>query len=167
MHEVLKVAADKSYSLTNRRRRFVMQNEARHPGLNDEVRARITASQFGRQLQQLLHERGWSQADLVRRVRETTGQKMGRDAVSTYVNGRSFPSPKSLNLLSKAFGINQDELLRNRDVETGSEPEPKLELRMAPGRPGKAWLRIDRLVTFETAAEIVKMINAEDVAASK
>lgn len=116
----------------------------------------LTKQEFGRRLQSLLDERHWSQSDLARAA------NMGRDAVSTYVNGRSFPTPKSLNMLCEALGVTRDELLPNATMHAMNDEHPALELRAAAGHPGKAWVRINRMMRFETATEIVKLINEED-----
>lgn len=126
----------------------------------------LTKQEFGRRLQHFLDERGWSQSDLVRAVHAVTPataeKKMGRDAVSTYINGRSFPTPQSLNLLCKALGVSREELLPNALMNATNDEHPALELRMAAGQPGKAWVRVNRLLSFETATEIVQLISADD-----
>lgn len=122
----------------------------------------LTKQEFGRRLAFLLDERMWNQSDLVRAVKRITGEDMGRDAVSTYINGRSFPTPKSLNLLCQALGVTKEELLPNGTMQAMNDEHPALELRAAAGHPGKAWLRINRLMRFETATEIVKLVNEED-----
>lgn len=122
----------------------------------------LSKQEFGRRLQQLLDERNWSQADLTRAVKEATGEAMGRDAVSTYINGRSFPTPASLNLLCKAFNLTREELFPNALMNATNDEHPAFEMKAAAGQPGKAWVRVNRLLSFETATEMVKLINAED-----
>jgi transcriptional regulator with XRE-family HTH domain len=122
----------------------------------------LTKQEFGRRLARILEERFLSQSDLVRLVEKTTGEKMGRDAISTYVNGRAFPTPKSLALLCTALGLTREELLPNAAIQAINDEHPALELRAAAGHPGKAWLRINRLMRFETATKIVTIINDED-----
>lgn len=118
--------------------------------------------EFGRQLQQLLDERNWSQADLVRAVETATGEKMGRDAVSTYINGRSFPTPASLNLLCKALGRSRGELFPSAIMNATNDEDPTLVIRQEPGQTGEAWVRLDRLLPLETAMEIFSLVNAAD-----
>lgn len=122
----------------------------------------MTKQEFGRRLQKLLDERNWSQADLARAVEEKTGQKMGRDAVSTYINGRSFPTPKSLNQLCQAFGMTKEELFPNALINATQDEHPAFEMRAAAGYPGRAWVRVNRMMSFETAAEIARLLNLED-----
>jgi transcriptional regulator with XRE-family HTH domain len=122
----------------------------------------LTKQEFGRRLARVLEERHMSQSDLVRAIEAKTGEKMGRDAISTYVNGRSFPTPKSLGLLCETLGMTRDELLPNASIQAINDEHPALELRAAAGHPGMAWVRINRLMTFETATKIVTLVNEED-----
>lgn len=122
----------------------------------------LTKQEFGRRLAHILNERHMSQSDLVRAVEDKTSVKMGRDAISTYINGRSFPTPKSLGLLCEALGVSRDELLPNASIQAINDEHPALELRAAAGHPGKAWVRINRMMRFETATKIVTLINDED-----
>lgn len=122
----------------------------------------LTKQEFGRRLARMLTERFMSQSDLVRRIEEVTGEKIGRDAISTYVNGRTFPTPKSLELMCRALGVTREELLPNAAIQAMNDEHPAVELRQAAGHVGKAWLRINRLLSFATAAQIVGIINEED-----
>lgn len=122
----------------------------------------ISKQEFGRRLQKLLHERNWSQADLSRAVQQKTGTAMGRDAISTYINGRSYPTPKSQELLSKALGVTREDLFPNATINAVNDEHPAFEMKVAPGYPGRAWVRVNRMVSFDTAAEIVRLLNAED-----
>jgi len=122
----------------------------------------LTKQEFGRRLSGILAERFMSQADLVRAVKDKTGETMGRDAVSTYINGRTFPTPKSLALLCTALNVTREELLPNAAIQAMNDEHPAVELRQAAGHVGKAWLRVNRLMPFETAAQIVGIINEAD-----
>lgn len=122
----------------------------------------LTKQEFGRRLAALLASRFMSQSDLVRAIKTKTGEEMGRDAISTYINGRSFPTPKSLELMCRALDVTRDELLPNATIQAINDEHPALELRAAAGHPGKAWVRINRMMGFETATAIVNLINEED-----
>lgn len=124
----------------------------------------LTKQEFGRRLQALLDERGWRQSDLMRETIKVdpAGRGLKRDAISTYINARSFPEPASLNLLAKAFGLSKEELFPNATMNALNDEHPSLELKAAAGHPGKAWVRISRMMSFDTAAKIVTMINDED-----
>ena len=124
----------------------------------------VTKLEFGRRLQALLDDRGWRQSDLMRRTIDADPEERGlkRDAISTYINGRSFPTPASLNLLARAFGITKEELFPNSTINAMNDENPALEIRQAQGHPGKAWVRVNRLMSFDLAARIATLINEED-----
>lgn len=122
----------------------------------------LSKQEFGRRLQQVLNERHWTQADLVRAVEEETGKKIGRDAVSTYINGRSFPTPASLSLLCAGLGMTREELFPNALMSATNDEHPAFEMKAAAGHENKAWVRVNRLLTFETAARIAGLISDED-----
>lgn len=122
----------------------------------------LSKQEFGRRLQRALHDRNWSQADLARRVEEVTGRTMGRDAISTYINGRSFPTPASLDRLCKALEMTREELLPNALINATQDEIPAFEMRAAAGEPGRAWVRVNRLMSFEAATEIARLLNIED-----
>lgn len=122
----------------------------------------LTKQEFGRRLQALMLERSWNQSDLARNAILEDGRAMGRDAVSSYVNGHSFPSPKSLDALAKAFNLPKEELLPNSMMLAMDAEHPEFELRVAAGHPGKAWVRINRMMSMATATDIARLLNEED-----
>ena len=124
----------------------------------------MTKQEFGRRLQQILNDRNWSQADLARAVEAATGVKFGRDAVSTYINGRSAPTPASLNLLCKTLGMTRDELFPNAAIHAAQDENPAFEMVAVAGHAGKAWVRLNRMMRFETAARIATILTEEDQA---
>jgi transcriptional regulator with XRE-family HTH domain len=125
----------------------------------------LTKQEFGRRLAAILVERHMSQSDLVRAINAkfpNLNPRFGRDAISTYVNGRSFPTPKSLGLICETLGLTRDQILPNATMQAMNDEHPAFEMRAAVGHPGKAWVRVNRLMRFETAATIAKLINEED-----
>ena len=127
----------------------------------------MSKKEFGRHLQRLLNDRNWSQADLAREVLAVTGKRMGRDAVSTYINGRSFPTPASLNRLCRAFGIPREELLPSVLVNTTKDQHLAFGMRVTSSQPGKAWVEVNRAMSFDTATEIARLLSLEDSQNSK
>jgi len=91
---------------------------------------------------------------------------MGRDAISTYVNGRSYPTSTSRNLLCQALGMSPDALFPSATASTNSHDLPSFEMRTMFGHEGRAWLSLNRMVSFETAAKIAELLNADDKSAS-
>lgn len=137
-----------------------MSRKSRHtmpPGETNQLTPRaLTKQEFGRRLQNLLLTKEWNQSDLSR----ATG--LGRDSVSTYINGKTFPTPLGLKKLAEALGVQPDELLPNSMMNAMDDEHPAIELKQAAGHTGKAWLRINRAMSFSAAAKIVDIINQDD-----
>ncbi|API60584.1 hypothetical protein BSL82_15875 [Tardibacter chloracetimidivorans] len=116
----------------------------------------MTKQELGRKLFQLMVGKGWNQSDLARAA------QMGRDSISNYVNGKSFPTPVAREKLAKAFGMAPEELLPNGIMQAMEDEIPAVSMTQPAGYPGRAWLRINRMVTFGTAAKIVELIYEDD-----
>ena len=116
----------------------------------------LTKQEFGRRLYALLMARNISQADLARLA------NMGRDSISTYVNGKTFPTPRALKKLADALGVEPEELLPNGLMSAMEDEFPAVELRQAAGHADKAWLRVNRAMSFASAAKIIALIDEED-----
>ena len=116
----------------------------------------LTRQEFGRRLANLIIQKNWNQSDLSR------ASGLGRDSISTYVNGKTFPTPRALKALADALRVKPEDLLPNQMMQAMDDEHPAIELRQASGHPGKAWLRINRAMSFATAAQIIELINKED-----
>lgn len=127
----------------------------------------MSKQEFGRHLQRLLNDRNWSQADLTRQVLAVTGKRMGRDAISTYINGHSFPTPASLNRLCRAFGLSRDELIPTALVIPTQGQHLAFGMRVSSSEPGKAWVEVNRSMSFDTATEIARLLSLDDSQNSK
>jgi transcriptional regulator with XRE-family HTH domain len=120
----------------------------------------IRKQEFARALQGFMLQRNMSQADLARAA------GLGRDSISSYVNGRNLPKPKSAQALADALGVTVPQIYPGA-VERAVDAEiPAVELRQVAGHPGKAWLRVNRAVSFSTAAKIIALLEAEDASAA-
>jgi len=116
----------------------------------------LTKQEFGRRLNSMLLDRGMTQSDLSRAA------KVGRDSISTYINGRTFPTPLNLQAMADALGVDKMDLLPNQMMNALDDEHAAVDLKQAAGHPGKAWLRVNRAMSFTTAVEIIKLIDAED-----
>lgn len=136
-----------------------MASNARHhlqPVLDttDMTPKELTKQEFGRRLMALMLDKGWNQSELAR------ASKLGRDAISTYIRGVSFPEPKNLHKLAKALDMTAAQLLPNAIVRAmDNDTAPMLEIRQAAGHPDKVWVRVNRMVTFTQAAEIFALLK--------
>jgi len=113
----------------------------------------LSKQEFGRRLHALMLERNWNQSEFARQA------DLGRDAISTYVRGRSFPDPKSLKKLADALDMKPLDLLPNAVMRAIDSEAPAFEMRQAAGHPDKVWLRVNRLVTIQQAAAVFAALN--------
>jgi transcriptional regulator with XRE-family HTH domain len=135
-----------------------MSQKARHhlapsasPALEPKELGKL---EFGRRLMQLTLEKGWNQSDLARAA------GLGRDAISTYVRGRSFPEPRSLKRIADALGLSTEQLLPNIvAMAMDADTSPMLEIKQAAGHPDKVFLRINQMVSLQQAAAIFNIIK--------
>lgn len=123
----------------------------------------LSKAEFGRRLKALSAHKGWSQSDLARETGRF-GKPIGRDSISTYIAGKTWPSPKAVKTLAACFDMEPEELLPNAALEA-MEAEPSIELREAAGDPSRVLLKVNRLLSLPLAAKIVAMISAEPEAA--
>lgn len=136
-----------------------MANYPRHhlpPTDHDDGTARhLTRQEFARRLSSVIMERGWSQSDLARAA------GLGRDAISTYVRGRSLPGPLNLRKLADALGMSPHQLLPNAAENAVDNDVPAFEMRAAVGHPDQVWVRLNRQLTLRQALAIARVLDAE------
>lgn len=74
-------------------------------------------------LRELMTERGWKQVDVINNSKpfqEKLGVKLGKSALSQYVNGIQAPDQKKLALLALTFNVSEAWLM-GYDVPRGRE----------------------------------------------
>jgi transcriptional regulator with XRE-family HTH domain len=116
----------------------------------------LTKQEFGKRLYTLMLEKGWRQSELARRA------SLPRDSISVYMRGKSLPTPHSVKLLSSALGVTPQELLPNHTESAIDNDAPAMEFKVSPNLPGKAWLRINRLVSVTAALNVMKILEDVD-----
>jgi transcriptional regulator with XRE-family HTH domain len=115
--------------------------------------AYMSKQEFGRRLYALMIAKGLRQADLAR----ITG--LSRNNISTYVNGKCFPSPLTLKLLATALGTEPEKILPNITKHAlGSERHPGFSLQSSPADPDKGWLTVNMLVPMDVGAKISQLL---------
>lgn len=133
-----------------------------HIGIGDSMTPSIfrpkhlTKQEFGRRLYTLMNAKGWHQSELARRA------NLNRDAISTYVRGKTLPTPANLNALAAAFDIAPEELLPNHVESAIDDDTPAFEMKVSTNAPGMAWLRVNRLVSTATAVKIAELLQHDD-----
>ena len=115
----------------------------------------LQKQEFGRRLYGLILEKDMNQADLAR----LSG--LGRDSISTYVRGRSVPSPQNLQKIAKALGVDKDILYPNYAAAAALVEEPTLQIKAVDGSADSMWLVINMKVPAEKAIEVMKILKSE------
>ena len=115
----------------------------------------LTKVEFARRVYKLMLAKGWNQSELARRA------DLPRDAVSTYIRGKVFPTPTSLEKLAKALDVSSQDLLPNHAEAAIDADNPSVEMKVSPAMPTKAWLRINRLVSLGCAAKVISLIESD------
>jgi transcriptional regulator with XRE-family HTH domain len=115
-----------------------------------------TKDEFAKRLYEALEKKGWNQSQLARYA------GLGRDAISTYIRGRSIPSPSSLNKLAQVLGCRPEELMPNYFEKAAEEQTAKMELREIHGEDGYMWLKVNMRLPKATALRVLMLINEAD-----
>src|SRR5206468_11690064 len=98
----------------------------------------------------------WRQSDLAREA------GLGRDSISQYVNGKSLPDSGNAQKLADAFGIDVQKVYPPRFMRASNQSQtPSIQLTQASDDPGKAWLYINKALSYATAAEIIALLKDE------
>lgn len=112
---------------------------------------------FGRRLYQHMIAKGWRQSELARQA------DIKRDSVSTYIRGKTLPTPLNLRKLAKALGVTDEDLLPNYMESAIDEDMPAFEMRVSPGAPTKAWVRVNRMVSTSTAVKLAELLEEDEL----
>ena len=109
----------------------------------------LTKQEFANRLYKLMLAKGWNQSELSRRA------GLPRDSISTYIRGKTLPTPISLQKLAETLDISSEELLPNHVESAIDFDTPALEMRVSPNAPNTAWLRVNRAVSLKAALNIM------------
>lgn len=112
--------------------------------------------EFGRALFQRMVAKGWTQSDLARR------SGLQRDAISTYIRGRSYPEPASMQKLAVAFGVSVEDLYPRTDdvrADTDASKAPLVEFRSVEGDLTKGQITVRGVVSIAKAAAIIDILK--------
>lgn len=115
----------------------------------------LVKAEFAKRLYSKIMERGWTQSEFARHC------DLARDAISTYVRGRSIPSPQALEKMASVLGCRPEELLPNYYESAHSKQEPTFELRDVPNEEGYMWLKLNMRLPKKVAMEIFMLAQKE------
>lgn len=122
-----------------------------------ETPKHLTRHEFGKRLYKLMLAKGWNQSELARQA------DLPRDSISTYVRGRVLPTPKSLRQLANALDCNPTDILPNAIEGPIMEDPASFEMKVSVSDPRVAWVRVNRLVSLQTATDIARLIQEDTV----
>jgi transcriptional regulator with XRE-family HTH domain len=105
-------------------------------------------SQFARKLYEAIMSRGWTQSDFARHC------GLNRDAISTYVRGKSVPSPQSLERMAEALNMRPEDLMPNYYEAAHAKADATMELRDVPNEEGYMWLKLNMRLPKKVAINI-------------
>lgn len=116
----------------------------------------LSKQEFAQRLYQLMLEKKLNQSNLGRRA------GIQRNAISTYMRGRSLPTHRNLIKLARVLGMKPEELLPNTIESAIDADNPMVSMQVSPSAPTKAWLRINQLVDTKLAVKILEMLQDAD-----
>lgn len=132
-------------------------------GTARDIPAAEARKEFGRRIDTLLAHKGWTQADLVERANKfmPAGSPIGRDSVSKYVSGVTFATGPRLDAISKALGVEPEDILPTKGLRMKKSREDREPEGMSAVAPGIARLVIYREVSEDVALKIMNMLHED------
>lgn len=130
--------------------------------------AKLDLQQFSRRLYEKMMAQNLSQSDLARRVWGTTEDAngytvaKGRDRISQYLSGKSFPDPKNLKKLASALACTEDDLAPDATAAAIDRENPEIAMTAIAGHTDKVHLQVNKLVPLTLASKIIQMLTEEE-----
>jgi transcriptional regulator with XRE-family HTH domain len=124
----------------------------------------LEMEQFARRLHQVMLEKDMTQSALAAAIWGRTTDKRGydvakgRDRISVYLQGKSWPDPKNLKLMCDALGVTPEWLAPDITVSSVDRENPELAMTTVAGHPDKTHLRVNKLVPAAIAAQIIALL---------
>lgn len=108
----------------------------------------LVKAEFAKRLYNKIADKGWTQSEFARNC------GLARDAISTYVRGRSIPSPQALEKMAVVLSVKPEELLPNYYESAHAAQEPAFELRDVPNDGDYMWLKLNMRLPKKVAMQI-------------
>jgi transcriptional regulator with XRE-family HTH domain len=119
--------------------------------------ANARKSTFGRNLCRARIEKGWNQSDLARAAAaHLPAKRFGRDNISKYEKGATFPTPLHMHALERALGRSLDD---EQPIIDDRLAEAEIPLSLRSTKPGMAWLQINQEVNMVDALEVLSILS--------
>jgi len=113
----------------------------------------LVKAEFAKRLYSKIMEQGWTQSEFARNC------DLARDAVSTYVRGRSMPSPQALKKMANVLSVQPEDLLPNYYESAYDQQEPSFEIRDVPNDEGNMWIRLNMRLPKKIAMQIFMLVQ--------
>lgn len=118
-------------------------------------------AEFAKRLYHRMVQRGWNQSDLARQAAlHTPDKKFGRDNVSNYIRGKSFPRGDHLRALCLALNVSPEELVPPRTTPSAGDATPPLDARDMGD--GTVFIRLNKRLPWEKALKILNIAQGEE-----
>lgn len=116
----------------------------------------LVKAEFAKRLYAKIADKGWTQSEFARNC------DLARDAISTYVRGRSIPSPQALEKMASVLNVRPEELLPNYYEQAQNKVEPTFELRDVPNEEGYMWIRLNMRLPKKLAMQIFMLAQEHE-----
>jgi transcriptional regulator with XRE-family HTH domain len=124
---------------------------------------------FGKRLKDILADKEKTASDVAAAIWGRTvnakGAKVarGRDRLSVWINGKSFPDRENLAKLAKALNVPVSELSPAAELQAANRATPEGSLVWSKDYPpGKTFLQLAQFVSLEAALEILAIIKRDE-----
>jgi len=129
----------------------------------------MSKKEFARNLQKLMNERDMTASDLARAAfgekRKPGGHgtaAKGRDLISNYLRGLTFPEKKTIGKLAQALGVEVSELIPQATrIAMLQNTDLNFNIQVLSDRPGYALVQMHRVVRLETVAKLSAAITED------
>lgn len=120
---------------------------------------RVRDIDFAKTLQKLMAEREWSQSDLAAKIwgrytnSEDKNVARGRDRISVWVSGKSFPDKENLEKLARVLGVKIGDLAPRAELKAAHHGAADWSITRPHGQEG-VFVQIAQYLPAEIAHEI-------------
>jgi transcriptional regulator with XRE-family HTH domain len=120
--------------------------------------------QFARNLHAVMRRQRITNSGLARLIwgssRDTRGYDVAanRNRIGDYLAARSMPRPETLRQIAEALGTTPEALAPEAEAVAVNRTPPEVMLVQAPGRPDKAHLKVDKVVSMDVALRILALL---------
>lgn len=117
--------------------------------------------EFANRLQRAMVDKGWNQSELARQAGIQLGREIGRDSVSQYVRGVSFPNPERLGAIARALGKEVSDLMPTRGVRSAASIN-EVAFSVSDNGDGTSWVRVNQAVDSRVALKIWSLLQEDE-----